>query len=319
MLANSKTNLGLEIKLLSKYLDHDMEPNCQGECPMKCPFHKGGNEHTASFSFNVLKGVGYCHTCDEGWSTFTLLQKLGAPKAVLDSLPDQRYNGPILEDAPPFGVDMFDPTILSLYKYCPTMLVDAGFDEKVLKDYDVGYDQYTKQITFPVRDHLGALVAIMGRTTTGRTAKYLPYGEDILGKGYTYRKKYYIWGAHKVYPIAMSGKLDKIVVTEGFKAALWCIQEGYKTVAMMGLRVSGPQLDLLEMMGADIVLFPDQDKYGYIAIEKICDNIRNRKIRISVVEYEGRQPDDVPRDKVSDVIDSAIPYSGWLLKQRRRR
>jgi len=311
-------SLGNELGLLSTYMHQELLPSEEGEVKVPCPFHKDGTESTPSFYYNIYKNVGYCHTCGEGWSLFTLLHKLGAPQHVLDGLPKKSVVHERLEDEPVYGVDAFDPAILKLYAYKPATLIEAGFDAHILRDYDVGFDQYTLQITFPIRDHLGGLVAIMGRSTTGRKPKYLPYGEDILGAGYTYKKKFYLWGAHKLYPLAMSGKLDKIIVTEGFKAALWCIQCGFHAVALMGLHISKYQLNLLETLGAPLVLFPDQDEYGYRAITKLGEYIGSR-LPLHIVEYKGDEPDAVAREDVPKVIESAIPHAGWLLKRRNLR
>jgi DNA primase len=302
------------------YLNRDLDVRDNGEVPTQCPFHKGGMERTPSFSFNINKNVGYCQTCNQAWTLYQLLKALGAPPEALKDLPKTGSHVTRLEDEPEYGVDLFDEEVLRLFRFYPEQLVAVGFDEEVLRKYEGGWDMYTKQITYPIRDHLGGLGGLSGRDTTGlRPAKYMPYGKDILGRGYPgFRKKYYLWGSDKIYALAMLDKVDKIVVTEGFKAAMWCAQCGYHAVAIMGTGVTDPQADLLETMGVPIVLFPDQDLHGYLAIRKIGDKL-SKILPLRVVEYEGDEPDAVEREKVPSVIESAIPYAGWLFKQRQQR
>ena len=62
----------------------------------------------------------------------------------------------------------------------PKLLLKAGFDKAVLKEFDVGFDACNLRITFPVRNASQDLVAIYGRTVIDEEPKYILYsGNDF--------------------------------------------------------------------------------------------------------------------------------------------
>jgi DNA primase len=185
-----------------------------------CPFHKGGEEKTPSFSVNPNKGLYHCFACHEAGTLKGLLFALHVPRATIDAelvhiqplLDSQREQWKLektfaFSKKDPFKADYTLPeTLLSNYEFCPFSLTGRdnpwsklevpadvpiptlpnwGFDPSVLQKLQVGYDQWNHRITWPLRDLYGDLAGISGGSTKpDQWPKYKVYqgGTRINGK-----------------------------------------------------------------------------------------------------------------------------------------
>jgi len=295
-----------------------------------CPFHKGGKESKPSFyvyvgppTSNKRPGAAFCHTCNEGWSFTGLLKKLSVPNKIIDSIKQHvDYSAP--ERKIPlkvaFSWDILPEAILGTFSYLPKKLIDDGFAEDILKEYEIGFDRPRKRIIFPIRNHHGELVAISGRTISGRWPRYKLYKEELeeVVKNYSFDRKNILWGLEKFYETRMYTdiKIDTpVVVCEGFKAALWVVQSGHPhTVALLGSYLSREQEMLLSRITNSVVLFLDNDEAGYKATRKIVEN-RLPGVEVRVAKYKkdekDKSPDDLGVSQVREAIDSALTIINW--------
>ena len=327
--------------LLGRYMPAAMRPSGGSNVLTKCPFHKGGQETKPSFSINLEKGVWQCFTCHESGTLPRLLKLLEVPKATIASemlviKPHLDARREIYEatkansfrDKTPFETQTVLPEeILGVYDLPPQKLIDDGFDPKLLRSLDIGYDRNNERIMYPLRDIKGDLAGFSGGATkTGQWPKYKVYqggridleGRRIKGDfgdwfdarfpGYTCENHRMLWHYDAVQPrtLKMSDGADTIYLVEGFKACLWMIQNGYQnTVALMGSYISDTQQSLLHPFGGTIILCLDNDDAGRAATLEVGGRLwgpMHGKVR--VMQYPPGDPDGQPDD-----------YEGYLLQE----
>jgi len=317
------------VSILQDYITFPERQSGLTDLAANCPFHKGGKESKPSFyvyvgppTKNKLPGASFCHTCSEGWSLVGLLKKLAVPNSLIDTI--QTY---VKETYPErkevkleFGWTQLPEVILGVFSYLPKGLIDTGFDIEILKKYEIGFDRKRKRIIFPIRNHLGELVAVSGRTVRNDWPRYKIYIEEFeeVVNEYSFDKKSVLWGLDKFYNSCMYNDMyvdTPVVVCEGFKAALWVIQAGYPyTVAILGSYLSREQEALLSRITNRVVLFLDNDVPGRKATEKITKNcLRGLDMRVAhyTEQHLGESPDDLTKEQVRAAIKTAITPLNW--------
>lgn len=330
------------VNLVEKFITKQWKNSGQNEIYLKCPFHKGGNESKPSFYVNVVNGVYFCHTCNIGGPVLRLLLDLGVPRHIADaetadlkqaishnkSIAAGKKASQWVEQDPYKATTVLSETVLNHYKYCPTKLLEKGFNVNWLQHMEVGYDLDKHRIIYPIRDVHGNLAGVSGGAQyTWQEPKYKIYRggyKDYTGKNYVsdfggwfdeqypdYRmdKSRYIWGFDRVYArLCFSTHKETIVVCEGFKACLWLLQNGYiNTVALMGKFMSDIQYNLLTRLDANVILFLDNNEAGRTGADKIKQKL-SKLMKVKVVRYPDRpnaeklQPDDLTKNELDEII-----------------
>lgn len=300
-----------------------MRPSGQDNFLTYCPFHKGGNEKTPSFSLNVDKGLFHCFTCHESGNLKRLLKMLGVSNATIDAetaiiqpflarntdLYKLRRRHALVGGDPYKASNILPETILGVFDHAPQKLLDDGFDPAILKDLEIGYDKRNERTTFPLRDLYGNLAGFSGGATkAGQWPKYKVYqgrrfdqaskmtlqGDfgpmfDEQFQGYTCENHKLLWNYDRVYPriTTSSDPSATVFLVEGFKACIWMMMAGFpNTVALMGSYISDTQQRLLHRLGCRIVLFLDNDEAGRKATFAVGDLLwRPLKGQVFVVQY----------------------------------
>jgi DNA primase len=318
------------VSILSEYIKFQKHQSSSENYAAYCPFHKGGKEAKPSFyvyvgtpTRNKSPGASFCHTCAEGWSFTGLLKKLSVPNPIIDGVRKH------LDDICPeqekiqkleFRWDILPEAILGMFSYIPKKLLSTGFAESILREYEIGFDRGRKRIIFPIRNHLGELVALSGRTVKDEWPRYKIYKNELTEviPNYSFDKKTVLWGLDRFYETRMytDTNLDMpVVVCEGFKAALWVIQSGYThTVAILGSYLSREQEALLTRVTNRVVLFLDNDDAGRKAVNKISENqLRGLDVRIANYRANSndRSPDDLSQTEVQAAIETALTPITW--------
>jgi len=290
--------------------------------PAYCPFHKSGLESKPSFYVYVGKssssrhiGMSFCHTCNEGWTLTSLLRQLNVGRSLIDAIKKELADSPPPKPPTLHTLSLEQPTlpeaILGMFEYLPKSLVDDGYDPEILKSYDVGFDRKRKRVTFALRDHNGNLVGISGRTVRGEHPRYKIYRAELheIDRSYELNKKKILYGLDKFYPRRMYTCIDMpVVVCEGFKACLWCVQSGYSdTVALLGSHMSREQALLLQRVSNRVVLFLDNDQAGREATDKIIRQLYGIEVRVA--DYRSDEPispDDLTKTEIRLAVEAAL-------------
>lgn len=301
-----------------------------------CPFHSESSE--GAFYMSTLTGVFICHSCQVRGSLSTFLREIGAPSKLRVSIMEQvgpelheqakiKSQNPYVRD--PFKKHMpLKESLLGVFDFCPVSLVEKGFDQKVLQKYDVGFDKTALRITFPIRNHLGVLMGIAGRTVVGEKPRYKIYKADDLTRfspdyrGYHFEKKNFLWNMHNVYPEAAYGDLDNIFIVEGYKAALWLIQHGaWNVVALMGTYMSTMQRTLIQRLAVDVCFLLDNSDLAEKGVYEAGMMLR-RGHKVFVCQYpesqpRGSQPDDLDHQELVETLQNPEPFTSWRIEYER--
>jgi 5S rRNA maturation endonuclease (ribonuclease M5) len=299
-----------------------------------CPFHKGGNESSPSMYVYVGKPTGkaqpgstFCHTCNEGWTLSRLLYKLGADRQIVEMVRTELANTNKNKDPHKeldlklgqldFSQFVLPETLLGVYDYCPREMLRSGFTPEIIKDHDIGFDRDLRRITFPIRDHLGNLVGVSGRTVIDEEPRYKVYRSEfysIAGRNYKCEKSKILWGLDKFYHARLHlPSAEPVILCEGFKAALWVKQAGFSdVVALFGAALSAEQHILLSRVASEAVLFLDNDSAGRRASWTISRQVTDLDLKI--VDYgtfNELSPDDLSIDAVKEKVTNAPRAADW--------
>lgn len=298
-----------------------------------CPFHpQSPGHHTYTLSISVLHGSWLCFSCGAGGGFPTLLKELEIPRDLRDSILEgawdemkRAFRPRELHLTKDFlrAEHLLPEAILGVYEFCPADLVDAGFHEELLESYDVGYDYSHERITWPVRDAYGGLAGIFGRNRTGAFPKYKAYTikdfdetvQSMVPK-YEFSKSNHLWNMDRLFVrIYHQKEPATLVLCEGFKAALWCIQHGWThTVAQMGTWTSHIQAETLRRLGCRVVLFLDGNYAGFKGALAAYDRLYQSN-HVLFAQYpcdEDLQPDDLAPDELEQAIESPLTKNQWI-------
>jgi len=279
------------------------------EMDLCCPFHKGGLESHPSFRVNVVTGLSWCNVCKEGWNLKSLLIALGLSREEAEAEVDgAELSDPNLTEV---EIEYLPNVLLSAYRKCPVGMLRAGFSKEVLQDYEIGWDRINKRIVFPIRDHIGRLVALQGRNTVGKDLRYVTYKEElkeVVGHELMHVKvHHFLWGLERLYATGFYGGLDYLVLVEGIKKALWLKQFGWdNVVSLNGSYMSDEQQKLISRLNIDkLVLMLDGDSAGKLGIARIA-GVFGGIIPLAIPAYpEGKtQPDDLSVDELDEMLSA---------------
>lgn len=295
-----------------------------------CPFHRrtdGREELNPSFAFSLTSGLWFCHSCKAKGNLRSFLKNFGIQRDDLGGHYAnllERVDRSSTNSRPAYLVidleeEPLSESILGLFEGCPLALLDEGFQEDVLRFFDVGFDERNMRITFPLRDFLGRLVGISGRAVGEGTPRYKIYDfseYEVWGLPPRKTKKYGIlWNIDKVYPVAFFDKTPEVVIVEGFKACMWVHQAGIpNVVALLGSHLTREQRIMLERIGGTFYIFTDNDEAGSNARKEVA-KILAKTCDVKVVIYDEKQPTDLTEETVREVLLSAVPYTTYLLEQ----
>jgi hypothetical protein len=316
---------------------------------IQCPFHGDGKEKNPSCSVATDKPVFFCHACQSTGHISRLFSHFGLGKEgiaqVLKSTGMDRSTAPVkgrgkvavrfTTGSDPFrGKYILDEDLLDEYRQAPVKLLRAGFEKRTLRHFEVGYDQNNMRITFPIRNKYGDLVGISGRAVLDyQEPRYKIYdGEMKLRAGFSIPPEYtmeaikdaVLWHAHVVRPFFFTNEPDvyPLIVTEGFKACMWCWQSGYEsTVALVGAYLSDLHAELIGTAVRIVVLFLDNNKAGYRGTLRAGRLLTAYGIDVRVALYpdEREQPDELTPDEVDQAIQSSCSYLQWRQQDHVRQ
>jgi DNA primase len=320
-----------------------------------CPFHKGGMENNPSFWIHRPSGRWGCFSCKIGGSSLKfLLKELGVKdkRAEAEIEAAEKENALTREvseakrrkkaRATFRGVHTLPDSLLGVYDWLPSGMIEDGFREEVLRDHDIGFDRERERITFPVRDIFGSLVGIYGRATRMMDLpRYLAYGgpRTVRGKhtlgelgewypGYSNEGVHdHLWRGHLVYPRVFDHRDSQVILVEGFKAALWVVQCGWlNTVAVMGSKLTQAQERIVRRMGAQTFVLFDNDEAGRKGSYHTCRRLGSGTYPVHECSYplgeryEDAQPDDLTTAELEVVLSSAQRVGGkYVIKHMGRQ
>jgi len=176
------------------------------------------------------------------------------------------------------------------------------------------YDKFRDRIMFPIHDRRGRVIAFGGRALADDGPKYLNSPETDL-----YHKSKELYGLYLARQ--RSGRLDNIIVVEGYMDVVALAQFGFKNVvATSGTATTALQVEIL-FRAADTVIFCfDGDKAGrkaaWRALEATLPKLKEGLQARFLFLPDGEDPDSMVRKHGEEVfaqqIESATPLSEFF-------
>ena len=279
--------------------------------------------HTRAFIWNSSNGWFCCFRCNERGAVGKLMKHLQFSSYSIDIASKQFVNKTqprrvkTTRDIDEYPI--LPEYILKMYETERRLLPDT-FTMETQKEFEIGFDKVDSRITFPVRDFMGNLIAVSGRATLGwQTPRYRTY-QFALVPGYSPQNRQHLYLFDQVYPkYFFSPNYNGItVIVEGFKAALWCHQNGYDTVAVQGSQITVHQMNWISKIGGEKVVLLDnevgkhmQDSESKSESMNMLMRLLKNKNKASIARYpensQDLSPDDLDPDKLKWAIDNRAP------------
>ncbi|PIU29447.1 MAG: DNA primase [Candidatus Hydromicrobium americanum] len=302
-----------------------------------CPFHK---EKTPSFTVDTSKQLYHCFGCGEGGDLISFIEKIENMEFIeaVEFLAKKigynlkyNYSGSKessklknrLVELNELAKKYFNFILFNSKKGLPSLnyLKNRGFDEKTLKEFEVGfsldswnnfanfakkrgykpeeaiecglaiksnrgsgeiYDRFRGRIMFPIEDIVGKTIGFGGRVISD------------VGKTGGQKAKYinspetrlYSKGKN-IYRIFQAKnhivKEDEVLIVEGYTDVMALYQSGIKNVvASLGTALTSDQIKLLGRFTKNIVLVFDSDTAGMNASLKGIERLREYNERLDL-------------------------------------
>jgi DNA primase len=164
------------------------------------------------------------------------------------------------------------------------------------------YDFFRNRIVFPVRDHLGYVVAFSARALVdGQAPKYINSSDTPL---YSKSKNLFALDIAR----ANIGKMGCAIVVEGAPDAISMHQHGYgNTVGTLGTSLTKEHAAILKKYTQNVVLMYDGDNAGLKAIFRAALILFEEGLFIKVCRLpEGDDPDTFVRKHSRDYVSEYI-------------
>jgi DNA primase len=298
-----------------------------------CPFHlsrkTGGPEQHPSFAISTRTGLYFCHSCKEKGNLRQFLLAMGVSNTAL-----HKQFGLLLEATSKNIEPPSDPTrfreatdagplpegFLGLFESVPQEMLDIGFTEETLRRFDIGFDEVHQRITFPIRDYVGTLIGVSGRSVEKDAARrYKIYDVEYEHWGLPKRRinmADVLWNVDMVYPHVYFRTGAPLVLVEGFKAAMWLYQAGvHNVVALGGSYLKDGQQRIIEHLGCETYVMLDMNDAGKRGTDQI-GKMLSRSLPTRVVTYRDEsQPSDLAPYEILEALDNSTEYFHWLLQQ----
>lgn len=148
-----------------------------------------------------------------------------------------------------------DESVLEMYLPYPHMLLDdEGISLETQKIFEIGYSVRDNCITIPIRDEIGSLVGVKGRTTLDYKRLKIPkYWYPVSAP-----KSQILYGLDKTYEHII--KSGKVFVFEAEKSVQKAWSYGFKnSVSVGGHELSEYQVNKIERLGVEVILALDNN------------------------------------------------------------
>lgn len=282
-----------------------------GNIQAVCPFHKDSPRGGGSFTIHLETGMFNCYGCHVSGSITQFLYLLGKPRSYVQRVIQknkaafERAERKVRKKASPIlredRLVIIPEEILGVYDRCPNIMLEMGFDKQFLKNYEVGYDELTHRIIYPLRSTTGMLVAIGGRTTTPDVnLKFKWYVDELKDVVPGYQKSGlqlgHIYNYHRVYPSLLLGDTAEVIIVEGPKDTLWWCHQGFpNTVGILTSTVTRHQLELLSRLYATLYFALDNDNAGFLGTYNSIKRLSKfPNLTLKVLTYPSDRKDAAP-------------------------
>jgi DNA primase len=288
--------MSLTAESLKFFLDKYLPKNVNfknTEIPLRCPFHKNGQEKHPSMYLNTEKLVVFCHTCKIGMSFFNMLLKLGFDYETIQSVLDNNFlslsaTTEIKNKEP----EIYPEEALNLFE--PAYSLIPNISKELIEYFNIRYSKYYDALIFPYYDEFNRYIGFSIRPLKEKIYKWFKGNPEAKSTNC-------LWGLNKFY--YRRKDLPYLILVEGAKKVLHLVENGYTyTVALSGSYLSARQRTLLSNIKTEkLVIMTDGDEAGQKCARQIFNLFRNSYI----VDYSPTkkiQPDELNKSELIKVI-----------------
>lgn len=267
---------------------------------VSCPYHKDGQERRPSAGIKKSDGTFHCFTCGEthslqemisycfgryddvvgafGWEwllknflTVSVEERKGI-ELNLSRNTTEKVSSYISDDE------------LDEYRVYHSYMWKRKMTPAVVEIFDVGYDEKTQSITFPVRDIHGRCLFVARRSVNTKFFNY-PAGAEKP-----------VYGLYELSQLPEYPK--EVIICESMIDAIYFWTVGKYAVALNGLGNELQFKQLKEMPCRKFILCTDSDDAGMRARSRIRKNIRNKLITEYVLPEGRKDANDCTQDEL---------------------
>ncbi|HLS07955.1 DNA primase [Lentibacillus sp.] len=196
------------------------------------------------------------------------------------------------------------------------ILVKAGLLS--LNDDNTITDKFRGRVMFPIRNHLGKIIAFGGRTISGQEPKYLNSPEsELFQKG----KILYNFDLAKKH----IRKQSEAVLFEGYMDVISAYQAGVKNaVATLGTSLTETQARLLRRYVDTVIICYDADEAGTEAAYKAALLLQKAGCHVKIANLrDNMDPDDFITEYGAEafhnqVIKSSMTFTSFYMRYLKK-
>jgi len=215
----------------------------------------------------------------------------------LENLPDYEEAQKKV-DQKVFDEEKYDPFSRLYHSY----LKSRGVTLDTAKIWESGHDLPNQRVVFPVRDRVGQLVGMVGRSTQKNPQiRYFNYWD--------FERELYLFGEHLIKPgtalVLVEGPFDAIMGYQALHKANMLMD--YSVVAAFGVEVTDRQIEKLVAYGDEVILAFDNSTSGKKSQDAVLKRLEDR-----TAVQEIRWPDSMDKfdpamagDSFADLVDNA--------------
>lgn len=244
---------------------------------VSCPFHKDGQERKASCGIRKEDGFLHCFTCGETATLEQLISRcFGYDNLGQYGLKWLKTNflGDIIQDRK-FTIDLdrqnhklvesfVSENELNQYRYFHPYMFKRKLTEDIIEKFDIGYDEKTNCITFPVRDEAGNCLFVARRSVL---SKFFNYPTTIQKP---------VYGLYELKKYGQN--VEEVIICESMINALTCWVYGKYAVALNGTGTEYQYNQLKKLNCRKLVLGLDPDNAGRKGALKLYKNLKDYKL-----------------------------------------
>jgi len=284
---------------------------------VQCPYHSNGKERKPSAGIRKEDGQFHCFACGEvhtlpevisycfgkddggiyGWGwlikNYVLIETEERNDINLDMgrNKDSRFvnsSGVINSNSCNTDSKYISQEELDRYRYIHPYMYERKLTDEIIELFDIGYDDETETITFPVRDMTGNTLFVARRKIKYKSFFY-PAGVEKP-----------LYGLYELYknPLYMP---SEVIVCESMFDALTCWVYGKKAVAFNGLGSELQFKQLREMPCRKLILATDNDEAGMRARQRIRKEVKNKIITEYILPDNRKDINELTKDEFDNL------------------
>jgi len=251
------------------------------ERPFRCHVH---DDHQASASVNVAKGVWVCYACHAG----------GKANGALITVNLDDFQKEIYELLEPKDEPMSE-SMMELYTSVSCEYWASRFTEDTIKKFKLGYDPVTHCPIYPIYDSSQEFLGVV-RRQDGHPKYHYPSGMRKTEHLYGYRPE----------------RLRNVVLVEGAPDTWACSEADIKAFGIYGSKLSERQAELVAKCSPTVVhLWFDNDAAGINACE-LAEELLLGRYGLQTMRFPwkyhplAKDVDELPREALQRIANKVF-------------